>query len=394
MAIDVLYDYMRIMLGYTPTANKRYLYERIDWDCRMIGIVGPRGVGKSTMLQQFVIDNMDIAERHPKYLYVAADHLWFANHTIVELADEFVKNGGEHLLIDEVHKYKGWSQELKQIYDVYAKLQIVFTGSSILDIRDGEADLSRRVLMYNMQGMSFREYLNIFHGQNIPTYTLETILGGNISIPIAHPLPLFRNYLAEGYYPFARDGHFPMRMQTIVSQTIEQDIAQYANLKASTARKLKRLVGIISEMVPFKPNFDSLSTEIGVSKNNIPDYFTYFERAGILAILRHKPCGLRELGKIEKVYIDNPSLMTALAGGAPNIGSLREVFFMNQMRINHNVVASDTTDFEIGGYSFEIGGRKKGKKQIEGLTDAFVVKDDIEFAQGNIIPLWYFGLNY
>ncbi len=379
------------MLRKTPEAFTRYKYDEIDWKSRLIGITGPRGVGKSTM----VLQHIKGMQEGGRCLYVSADHTYFASHSLVGLADTFVKDGGTHLFIDEVHKYKGWSRELKQVYDVHSDLFVVFTGSSVLDIQEGEADLSRRVLMYHMQGLSFREYLEMFHNIVASRFSLEEILAHKALIPgLDHPLPLFREYLRSGYYPYSTEGQFVLRTEQIIRQTVESDIPQYADMKASTARKLKQMLAVISQLAPYKPSAESLATEIGVSKNNIPDYLVYLERAGMIAQLRDDTGGMRGLGKVEKVFIDNPSLMSVLAGGSPEVGNLRETFFYNQMRVKNAVVASRESDFKIGAYTFEVGGKRKGKKQIENVPNGIVVKDDIEYGYGNVVPLWAFGLNY
>lgn len=328
-------------------------------------------------------------------LYVSADHMYFSNHSLVELAESFIRDGGEWLCIDEVHKYAGWSREIKQLYDMYPNLKIVFTGSSVLDIKKGEADLSRRALMYEMQGLSFREYLELFHNLPNKSYSLEEIISGKVRIEgLEHPIPLFRQYLREGYYPFSLQGDFNNRIMNVVSQTIESDIPQYADMKAATARKLKQLLGLISESAPYKPNMDSLATVTHISRNNISDYLTWLERAGMIGQLRDDTSGLRGLGKVEKVYIDNPSLMSALAVKNANIGNLRETFFYNQMRLNNPITSSRVSDFKIDDMTFEIGGHNKSQHQIAGTPNSFVVKDDIEMAIGNIIPLYHFGFNY
>ena len=387
---DSLVAYQNDQLQRVPKTFHRYMYDRLPWEGRMVGLVGPRGVGKSTLLLQHMAESSD----REQSLYVSADSLYLATHTLVDLTDSFVKYGGKHLYIDEVHKYKNWSRELKQIYDTHPDLKVTFAGSSILDIIDGEADLSRRAVIYTMQGLSFREYLALFHDIHTPAYTLEQILAHETHKPVDRPLAYFKEYLHHGYYPFSNAEDFPLRIEQIVRQTIESDIAQYADLKASTARKLIQLLGVISGIAPMKPNADSLSQEVGVSKNNISDYLVYLEKAGMIGLLRDNTGGLRGLGKVEKVYLDNPSLMTVLAFGKPDTGSLRETFFYNQMRVQNHVLASRVSDFTIGEYTFEIGGRKKGKQQIEDVPNGFIVKDDIEYGHHNVVPLWAFGLNY
>ena len=391
MIDNSLYEYMDTMLKQAPAGMKRYIYDVIAWDARMVGIVGPRGVGKSTMILQYILAHQD----RSKMLYVSADTVYFSSHSIIETADAFVKEGGEHLFIDEIHKYKNWSKELKQLYDVHPKLKITFTGSSVLDIYKGEADLSRRALIYTMQGLSFREYLELFHGISSRAYSLEEILNHQVSVPeLEHPLPLFRDYLKKGYYPFANEIGFEYRMQQVIGQTTETDIPQYADMKASTARKLKQMLSVISSIAPYKPNADNLARELSVSKNNVPDYLVYLEMAEMIGQLRDDTGRLRGLGKVEKVYIDNPTLMTVLAGGSPDIGNMRETFFYNQMRVNNDIFSSRESDFRIGKYTFEVGGKKKGKKQIEDIPNGIIVRDEIEVGHGIIVPLWMFGMNY
>lgn len=391
MVDESLYAYMRLQLELTCSDFHRYLYNDVNWNARMIAITGARGVGKSTMVLQYVKTQISDC----KVLYISADHTFFTTHTLVEVADDFSKEAGSLLVIDEVHKYPDWSRELKQIYDTHPDMKVIFNGSSVLDIIDGVADLSRRVLHYTMYGLSFREYLGLFHHISVPKYSLEEILDGKAHIEgMLHPLPAFREYLSEGYYPFAIEGDFPLRMQNVITKTIESDIAQYAGLRATTAKKLKKMLAVISGLAPYKPNADNLALEIGISRNSVQDYLSLLERAQLIGQLRDDTGGIRGLGKVEKVYIDNPSLMRVLSGGKTDVGNMRETFFYNQMRVKNDVISSRQSDFKIEKYTFEVGGRKKGKKQIEDIPDSFIVKDDIEFAQGNVIPLWAFGLNY
>ncbi len=386
-----LIGYMNEELKRTPTKFRRYMYDRILWEDKMIGLVGPRGVGKSTMVKQHLLLQPD----RPQWLYVSADNSFFFNHTLIELADEWTKENGKHLIIDEVHKYKGWSSELKQIYDTHPDLQVIFTGSSVLDIHQGAADLSRRALIFSMQGLSFREYLKMSKDIDFPVLSLEDILQHKIEMPLDfHPLPYFREYLSKGYYPFSSLPGYEIRLQQVMNQTLEVDIPQYAGMNVATSRKLARLLAILSASAPYKPNMSNLTVELNVSKNDLPNYLTYLEKAGMIGQLRDETHGLRSLGKIEKVFLDNTNLMYALQGTNVNVGSVRETFFYNQMRVNNPVVAAKNTDFRINDYTFEFGGAKKGQKQLEGSLNGIVVRDDIEYGHANIIPLWHFGLNY
>lgn len=389
--MERLYEFFYRKQKNTPVEFFRYKYNQIKWESRAFGLVGPRGVGKSTMLLQYIKQNLDTKDT----LYVSADNLYFAEHKLVDLADRFVKMGGKHLFIDEIHKYEGWSRELKQIYDSYDDLQIVISGSSILDIYKGMADLSRRMPIYEMQGLSFREYLRLFHSIDVPVYSLKDILTHKAVISgVEHPLPLFHDYLKRGYYPFGRDAEFEIELMQVINQTMEIDIPMHIKTNISVGRKLKSLIMVVSKSVPFKPVMQKLADVTGISRNDIPDYLIYMERAGMISQLRNATGGLRGLGKVEKLYLDNTNLIYTLAPERADIGNVRETFFMNQTRVCNDVRSSDISDFEIDGKVFEIGGRKKGQKQIESADDGYIVKDDIESGYANVIPLWAFGLNY
>ena len=376
----------------TDTRFLRYMYHLIPWENRMTAIVGPRGVGKTTLLLQYIKLHLSTKDA----LYVSAESIYFANHTLFDTAMRFSQYGGRHLFIDEVHKYKGWATELKMIYDNLPSLQVVFTGSSVLDIYKGTADLSRRVLVYQMQGLSFREFLNMRFGTDVPAYSLQQIVDHEVVLPqqIEHPLALFDEYIHHGYYPFFNDYGYEMRLGQIVSMTLETDIPQYANYSIAVSTKLKELMQVIADSVPFKPNMSTIATAVKVDRNKLPDYFDLMGRAGLISLLREPTKGVRVLGKVEKVYLDNTNLAFALTTSEPDKGNLRETFFFNQMRVNHSVFNSPVFDFLIDGRTFEIGGRNKGQKQIAEAEDGYVVKDGIETGFGNVVPLWCFGMNY
>ena len=386
-----LTEYMEGQLKQTTSTFHRYMYDKISWESRMFGLVGPRGVGKSTMVLQYIKVHRDSR----RLFYISADHLYFSSHTIVETVDEFAKEGGEQIFIDEIHKYENWSRELKQIYDTHPDVKVGFTGSSVLDIYKGFADLSRRAPIFMMQGLSFREYLQLFHNIQVPVFSLAEVVNLKVKIAdVSHPLPLFRNYLQKGYYPFAGDTDFELRLRQVINQTMEVDILQYANMNASTGRKLKKLLSVIAQSVPFKPVMDSLATVVGVSRNVLPDYFLYMEQAGMIGQLRDETGGIRGIGKVEKVYLDNTNLAYLLGDNATDTGNIRETFFYNQTRVVTDVINSRISDFEIDGKTFEVGGKKKGNKQLSDAKEGYIVKDDIEYGSGNIIPLWAFGFLY
>lgn len=385
-----LLQYMQEQLDLTSLDFKRYLYNQMDWNKRLQCLTGGRGVGKSTMVKQHIIETSDEYS-----LYVSADHSYFTTHTLIELADDFVKEGGEHLYIDEIHKYEGWSREIKQIYDTHPALKVFIIGSSILDLLDGEADLSRRIVMKHLYGMSFREYLELVHKIHVPVYSLEDVLAGKAQPKeLPHPLPLFRQYLRDGYYPFAMEGDFFERMQNVIRQTMESDIPHYAKMSPATGRKLRQMLSIVAQSAPYKPEAQSLANELHISRNDVPKYLLYMEEAEMIGQLRDDTGGMRGLGKVEKVLLGNTNIQYTLVGEKADIGNVRETFFFNQLHVTHDVIASCVSDFSVGDYTFEIGGRKKGKKQISDVPNGYVVRDEIEYATQQIIPLWMFGLLY
>ncbi|MCL2596430.1 MAG: AAA family ATPase [Paludibacter sp.] len=391
--MEELYQNFEELLSKTPTDFKRYLFEKINWNSRMFGIVGPRGVGKTTLVLQRIKENHSASDT----LYVSMDNFYFANHSLQDTVDAFYKDGGKFLFIDEIHKYPQWSVTLKYLYDNYSDLKIVFTGSSVLDILKGNADLSRRALLFYLQGMSFREYLHFFHNIIIPVLSLNEIIShksNELKQIIGYPIKFFKEYLQKGYFPFANDSDFSAHLQQIVVQTLESDIPMFANMNVSTGRKLLKLLAIIANSVPFKPNFSKLARLIDASKNSITDYFYYIEKAGMIAQLREKTESFLVVGKTEKVYLDNTNLAFCLSEKEPDVGNLRETVFFNQMRVNNKVFSSVKGDFNIENMTFEVGGKSKNHKQIENLKNAFIVKDDIEYGYKNVVPLWAFGLNY
>lgn len=389
--MESLYAYSNKLINNTKTDFIRYMYDRINWQNRLLGLIGPRGVGKTTMILQFIKENRSLHHT----LYVTAEDFYFAKNRLLDLADAFVKSGGKYLFIDEIHKYPDWSKELKLMYDYYPDLHVVFTGSSVLDIKKGSADLSRRAVMYSMQGLSFREYLKLFHNIEIASFTLEEILNHQVRLPQnIHFLPLFSDYLKRGYYPFAIEDDFDLRLQQVIHQTLETDIPIYGGMHVATGRKLKQLLAIVAESVPFKPNMTKIAEMLSISRNNVADYLLYIEEAGMIAQLRNETGGIRGLGKVNKVFLDNTNLIYSLAGDYQNMGNVRETFFLNQLRVHHDVVSSALADFKIDAMDFEIGGKNKGSKQIHDAHKGFIVKDTIETSFLNTIPLWYFGLMY
>ncbi|MFM8492425.1 MAG: ATP-binding protein [Bacteroidota bacterium] len=389
--MEALFERSNQLIAQVDTAFTRYAYPRINWNNRLIGLIGARGVGKTTLILQHIKKHLSPKDT----LYATAEDFYFAKNRLTDLASEWVKAGGKYLFLDEIHKYADWSRALKLIYDYHPELQVVFTGSSILDIKKGSSDLSRRAVVYAMQGLSFREYLKLFHAIEVPVYSLNEIIEQAVDVPqLPHPLPLFRAYLKTGYYPFAREDDFGQRLQQVVNQTLEVDIPSFAGMHVSTARKLKQLLAIVAQSVPFKPNMSKLAESMNISRNNVADYLHFMEEAGLVAQLRSQTEGIRAMGKVDKVYLDNTNLAYNLAGENQNKGNVRETFFLNQLKLDQQVRPSMLGDFRVDELEFEVGGKDKGIKQIKTAQKGYLVKDDIEKGYLNTIPLWHFGLMY
>lgn len=382
----------RNLLKDVDTTYIRHTHDTITWNDRLIAILGARGVGKTTL----VLQHIKLYEDVDTTLFVFADDLWFSTHSLVELAEIFYTNGGKVLYIDEIHKYKNWSQEIKNIYDSYPHLKVRYTGSSILDLQRGSHDLSRRVLEYQMYGLSFREYVALKYGVEIPIHTLEQVLANKIEFPYAdyRPVALFKEYLRSGYYPYFKDDGYEVRLAKTINTIVEVDIPKFAELSVSTAEKLKTLLYIIAQSVPFKPNYSKIGRDLDMNRNAVADLMVWLDKADLINILRDDTEGYKLLGKVNKIYLNNPNSAYVLSDEEPNVGNIRETIFFGWLRATHKITASSAADFKVGKYTFEVGGRKKGQRQIKDIDNAFVVKDDIEYGHLNEIPLWAFGLLY
>lgn len=384
---------------FTKTKTTRDYINTIDWDNRLIGIKGSRGVGKTTLLLQYIKKQF---KPDNKVLYVSLDNFYFAESKLYHLANDFHKKGGRFLAIDEVHRYPDWSIELKNIYDDFPDLKVVFTGSSLLHLQKAKADLSRRAVMYKMPGLSFREFINFETGKQIPFYTLKEILKYHIEIAVditgeIKPLEHFDNYLNYGYYPFYLENKktFHQKLNEAIQTVIEIDIPQFESVQTSNIIYLKKLLNIISHSVPFKPNLNSISQRTGIALNTLKKYIKYLNDAQMLSLLYFPDKGINSINKSEKIYLDNSNLIYSLSGDAGNTGNLRETFFMNQAGYQNKLNASKQADFLINDkYTIEIGGKNKQQGQIKDTDNAFIVKDNITIGNDNIIPLWLFGFLY
>jgi hypothetical protein len=378
---------------------KRYLFNFIKWENRLIGIKGARGTGKTTLLLQWIKEQNLPTE---KAAYFSLDDLYFTTNTLKDTVSQFYKNGGVILVLDEVHKYKNWSQEIKNCYDFYPDLKIIFTGSSIIDIAKEEGDLSRRALLYELVGLSFREYLMMLHIIDLPIFSLDDLLFNSTAIKKKipndfRPLKHFGNYLNYGYYPFglADTTSVHQRINQLIRTIVEIDMAELQDFDIRNAKKLLQLIYVIAQQVPFKPNISNLAIKTGIHRNSLNNYLYYLEQAKIISLLFPTGNSIAILQKPEKIVLNNTTLLHALAEEKSLVGTVRETFFVSQLQTFHKVQLSKQADFLIDGkYTFEVGGKSKGQKQIEGIENAWIVKDDIELPMLNKIPLWMIGLLY
>lgn len=395
---EILRIYNRLLQG-TPEGFKRYLIDKIDWRDNLIAIKGAKGTGKTTMLLQHINESFTDKD---KALYLSLDNLWFETHSINDLIEYHYTHGGTHLFLDEVHYFPNWKTLIKNINDDYPGLHVVYTGSSMLKIDSGVADLSRRQLPYTLHGMSFREYLLYEGVAEIEPITLDFLLSNHRQIAEdiltngIKILPAFSEYLRHGYYPFYKSVYsgFEIRLQQVVNHVLENDYPIIEEVEQSTIRKTKKMFMILAEQVPQTPNMSNLYNELETDRNQGLKMLYALEKAGLLALLSDKPKHIDKLSRPKKIFMDNSNLMYAYATN-PNIGTVRETFFLSQLAVDHAVTYPAKGDFLVDGkYLFEVGGRKKSFEQIKDVADSYLAVDDTEIGHHNRIPLWMFGLLY
>lgn len=397
--MDRLYKAYGRLLAETNLSFTRYLYKSINWDNRLIVIKGAKGVGKTTLLLQHIKRAFPDPE---KALYVSLDHLWFANHTILELAEYHYTHGGTHLFLDEVHKYRDWQREIKNIYDSYPQLHLVVTGSSMLKLEESlVADLSRRHRSYTLEGMSFREYL-LFEGiADLPVLPLETVLGNHFMeasqiTAKVKVLRYFERYIESGYYPFYReegDG-FTDRLQQVIDTIITSEIPSVGNIEFDSVYKAKQLLAVLAESKPYTLNISALCSTLQSSRNNVLKLLDLMDKAALIRRLYAKSSGMNMLTKPEKILFYNTNLMYCLTPDA-EAGTMRETYLASQLGLGHQLYMPHHGDLVVDDkWHFEVGGKRKGFAQIKDIEDSYVVSDDMEIGHGNKIPLWLFGFLY
>ena len=397
--MESLYLYQNQLLTSTSFLFRRSLLDKIDWNERLIGVIGARGVGKTTCLLQ------RLTESDPEgkiSLYVSMDNLANPYLSLLSLAQDFRLRGGKTLMIDEIHKYRGWAQEIKNIYDLYPDLTVVFSGSSVLRIMDESVDLSRRAVLYDLHGLSFREYISVSQGIHLPVLNLADLLKDHIRfareiVLKVKPLAVFNDYLKFGHYPYflQSQNSYLFKLESTINYILEYEIPAMFNLDYRNVQKLKRALRYIAGNLPYQPNITKLAEAVELNRNTLLQYLFYLEKAGVIHTLYRNGSFYGKLTKPGKILLYHPNLIYALSSGQQEQGSIRECFFVNQLRTQFPVELADKGDFLVDGkYTIEIGGKGKTRSQIAGMTSAFVVSDDIEFGFENKIPLWMFGFLY
>jgi predicted AAA+ superfamily ATPase len=394
---DLFEKYYR-KLDQTTVSFQRSLTHDIDWTNRLIGIKGARGAGKTTLLLQHARQDLP---GDGKTLYASLDDLYFTENRLFDLADSFRKQGGQYLLLDEVHRYGNWSQELKNIYDDFADLRIIFTGSSIIHLDRAKGDLSRRALLYELPGLSFREFLQVTTGNTFSNITLEQLLADHVEIARTvtdklRPLEHFKKYLQYGYYPYFLENEkaYLQKLAETISLALTSDLPAIHPVSYATIEKIRLLLRIIAESVPFKPNIAKLSENTGVTRSSVSTFIRYLEDMRIIRGLYAAGDGMTLLQKPEKIYLHHPNLIFSLSSNRADTGNIRETFFINQGSAAMPVAYAEEGDFIIDKHTFEVGGRSKKRRQIKHLENAYIAADDIEIGQQQRIPLWLFGFFY
>ena len=397
--MNTLLEQSEYLLENTTLDFKRFLFNEISWKNRLTGIKGARGTGKTTLCLQWLKEQNLTSS---KAAYFSLDDLYFTNHSLKETIAQFHKQGGKILVLDEVHKYKNWSVEIKNVYDVYADLKIVFTGSSIIDISRQQGDLSRRAVMYELPGLSYREFLSMKYSMHLSVFTLDDLLGDAAGLKKRlprgfRPLEHFSEYLQTGYYPFMIEDTQTVhrKINQLIRTIVEYDMAELKDFDIRNAKKLLQLMYVIAQQVPFKPNIVKLSEKTEIHRNSLNNYLHYLEQAKLISLLQ--PAGRRTstLQKPEKIYLNNTNLEYALAETQVEKGNLRETFFYSQVAVIGKIDMPKQGDFLVNNrYTFEVGGKDKSRKQLTGIKNAWVVKDDLEYPVGGELPLWMFGFLY
>ena len=398
--MEALFKKHKMLISQINTGIVREMMHSVNWEKQLVAIRGSRGVGKTTLIRQYIKQKFGISAGEA--LYCVMDSMYFANHTLLELAEQFHLMGGTHLFLDEVHRYPTWSREIKEIIDLYPNMKITFTGSSLIQILNADADLSRRVLSYTMEGLSFREYLQFYKGIHIPVYSLEDILTNYDDIcaetnKLCHPQPLFEEYLKVGYFPFydGEEEEYYSRIENVIDFIVGQELPQFCGVDAANTRKVKALIQFLADSVPYELNIAKLSARLELNKNTVLSYINSLGRAELLLLLYSDSKTITRLQKPDKIYLHDPNMFYALGYGE-KIGTIRECFLINQLSVNHTVeYGKEQGDFIIdGNITIEVGGPDKTFVQVANIPNSYIFADRIELPVGKKLPLWMAGLVY
>ena len=389
------------LVAVTSTEIIRQWANSINWDARLMAIRGPKGVGKTTMILQYIKLNYKLLDR--QVLYVSCEDKYFSNHSLLSLAEQFYLNGGRHLFLDEVHKYDDWSNEIKEIYDFYPTMRVVLSGSSLLSMTEGDADLARRCINHDIQGLSFREFLHFYKGIKMPVYPLEHVLENPAPLieemnKHGRPIALLKEYLKYGYYPYYLNNEtdYHIAIQQVVNKIIDIELPRICGVDLNNTRKIKSLLTILCASVPFQVDITKLATQSGLKRDTIINYLSYLDKAKLIRLLYSDLKNIKRMQKPDKIYIDNTNLLNAWATAPIQIGTIRETFVANQLSVNHVVEFRKTNgDFLVDSkYTFEVGGDDKDFQQIANVADSFILADDMETAIGKKLPIWVVGFDY
>jgi predicted AAA+ superfamily ATPase len=398
--MESLFKKHKMLISQINTGIVRDMMHSVNWEKQLVAIRGSRGVGKTTLIRQYIKQKFGISAGEA--LYCVMDSMYFANHTLLELAEQFHLMGGTHLFLDEVHRYPTWSREIKEIIDLYPNMKITFTGSSLIQILNADADLSRRVLSYTMEGLSFREYLQFYKGIHIPVYGLEDIMTNYDDIcaetnKMCHPQPLFEEYLRVGYFPFydGDEEEYYSRIENVIDFIVGQELPQFCGVDPANTRKVKALIQFLADSVPYELNIAKLSARLELNKNTVLSYINSLGRAELLMLLYSDSKTITRLQKPDKIYLHDPNMFYALGFGE-KIGTIRECFLINQLSVNHTVeYGKEQGDFIIdGNITIEVGGPDKTFVQVANIPNSYIFADRIELPVGKKLPLWMAGLVY
>jgi hypothetical protein len=398
--METLFKKHKTLIAQVSMDIVRETIDIIDWSKPLVAIRGSRGVGKTTLVRQYIKSHYGV--NAGEALYCVMDSIYFSNHSLLELGERFHQMGGKHLFLDEVHKYPNWSKEVKELNDLYPTLKITFTGSSLLQILNADADLSRRVLSYEMYGLSFREYLLFYHNIKLPAYSLKEILANADEIcekvnEVCRPQKLFEEYLRVGYYPFydGNETQYYSRLENVVTFIIEQEMVQHCNIDVAYTRKLKAMLLFLAGNVPYEVSIAKLSAYLELNRNTVLSYLSAMHRAELIYLLYSDNKSVTKMQKPDKIYIHNPNLLCMLSEEA-KIGTLRECFVVNQLATKHEIeYGKEQGDFKVDGkWTFEVGGADKSFAQIADIPNSYVLADAIELPIGKKLPLWLVGFIY